>query len=206
MKSITSLAVVVMVGLSLSAGRALADDKEAVGNGAKAWVTAMMDGDVKGLKAHSVGDEKEMARWEAMTKMLSGFKKMSEAATAKYGEQADAMSRMFRKPDFTQMQAGAKIDVQGDDATITGKDSKVMKLKKDGGEWKVVLSSMQDSGKMDPKQAEAMGDAAAATGEEIKDGKYPTYLDAMKAFQLKMVAAMGAQGGRPGRPGATPAK
>jgi hypothetical protein len=191
------VAVVAMV--ACGGGRAWADEKTDVGNGAKAWATALMDGDAKAIKAHSLGDEADVARWEGMAKMMAGFKKMADAATAKYGDDAAMMSRMFKKPDFSQLQNESKIEVSGDDASITGKDSKVMKLKKDGGEWKVVLSSMRDGARMEPKQANAMAEAASSMGDEIKDGKYATFVDAMKAFQQKMVAAMGAPpGGRPG--------
>jgi hypothetical protein len=197
MRKWCALAVVAVLACG---ARAWADAREDVIGGAKAWATALMDGDVKALKAHSVGDEAEMSRWEGMGKLIAGFKKMSDAAAVKYGEQGAAMSRMFRKPDFAQLQGDSKIEVNGSDASITGKDGKTMNLKKDGGDWKVVLSSMKDSGKMDPKQVTAMADAASSTGDEIKEGKHATYLDAMKAFQQKMMASMGgAPGGRPGR-------
>jgi hypothetical protein len=114
------------------------------------------------------------------------------------------ISRMFKSPDFSQLQAESKIVTTGDDATITGKDGKVMKLKKDGGEWKVVLSSLNEAGKMDTKQVAAMTDAVSTTADEIKDGKYPTNRDAMMALAQKMAAANG--GRRPGGPGAAPAK
>ncbi len=195
MKSITSLAVVVMVGLSLSAGRALADDKEAVGNGAKVWATAMMDGKADDMKAHSIGSAEDLARWEGMSKMIGAFKKLGEAAKAKYGEEGAMFSRMFKTPDFSQIQE-SKIVATGDDATITGKDGKVMKLKKDGGEWKVVLASLNDSGKMDPKQVTAMTDAASTTADEIKDGKYATNQEAMMGL-AKKIAAAGIGGRRP---------
>jgi len=194
--------VVALVAVLACGGRAWADAKGDVVEGAKAWATALMDGDVKAIKAHSVGDEAEMARWEGMTKLMAGMKKMSDAASAKYGEQGAAMSRMFKKPDFAQLQAESKIEVNGNEASITGKDGKTMNLKKEGGDWKVVLSSMKDNGKMDPKQVNAMADAASSTGDEIKEGKHATYLDAMKAFQQKMMAAMGGPPG--GRPGAGP--
>ncbi|MDB5321686.1 MAG: hypothetical protein JWN40_3317 [Phycisphaerales bacterium] len=205
MKTIGSLAVVVLITVSLCAGRALADDKEAVGKGAKAWAMAMMEGKPDEMKAHSIGSEEELARWEGMSKMMAAFRKLGDAAKAKYGEDGAIIGRMFRTPDFSQLQAESKIVITGDDATITGKDSKVMKLKKDGGEWKVVLASLNDSGKMDPKQVTAMADAASATADEIKDGKYGTNQEAMMALAKKMAAA-GGGGRRPGGAGATPAK
>jgi hypothetical protein len=205
MKMIGSWSVVVMVaGLSLCAGRALADDKEAVGNGAKAWATAMMEGKSDEVKAHSVGTPEEVARWEGMSKMIAAFKRLGENAKAKFGEDGAMIGRMFKTPDFSQLQAESKIVTSGDDATITGKDGKVMKLKKDGGEWKVVLSSLTDSMKMDPKQVTAMAEAVSTTADEVKDGKYASNQEAMMALGRRMAAAGGR--GRPGGPGAAPAK
>lgn len=200
-------AVVAVVGLALVAGRTWADDKEDVGNGAKAWAKALLDGDEKAIKAHSIGDDTEMARWEGMSKMIGAFKKLGDAASAKYGEQGAMLSRVFKQPDYEAMQKDSTIAVSGSDATITDKQNKVMKLKKDGGEWKVMLASLNESGpnKMDPKQVAAMAAAASSTADEIKDGKYPTYIEAMRAMGQKMAAA-GAGGRRPGAPGAAPAK
>jgi hypothetical protein len=198
-----TLAVLAIVAVALCAGRTLADDKTDVGNGAKAWAAAMMDGKADEMKAHSIGTAEEVARWEGMSKMIAAFKKLGDAAKAKYGEEGAMISRMFKSPDFSQLQAESKIVTTGDDATITGKDGKVMKLKKDGGEWKVVLSSLSEAGKMDAKQVTAMTDAVSTTADEIKDGKYPTNRDAMMALGQKMAAAGGR---RPGGPGAPPAK
>jgi hypothetical protein len=198
--STTTMAVLAMVAVSLCAGRTLADDKTDVGNGAKAWATAMMEGKSDEMKAHSIGTAEEVARWEGMSKMIAAFKKLGDAAKAKYGEEGAMISRMFKSPDFSQLQSESKIVTTGDDATITGKDGKVMKLKKDAGEWKVVLSSLNEAGKMDAKQVAAMTDAVSTTADEIKDGKYPTNREAMMALGQKMAAA---NGGR--RPGAPPA-
>jgi hypothetical protein len=197
------MAVTAVVVMSLTAAHAKADEKDDVGKGAKAWATALMEADAAGMKSHSVGTAEEIGRWEGMAKMIGSFKKLGDAASAKYGEEGAQIGRMFRTPDFSQLES-SKVAVSGDDATLTGKDSKVMKLKKEAGEWKVVLSSMPDAAKINPKQVNAMATAASATADEIKDGKYPTYRDAMIALGRKMAAAAG---GRPGgAPGGAPAK
>ena len=196
------LVVAVLVS-SLGAVRATADDKTDVGNGAKAWATALMAGDSAAMKAHSIGTDEQIAHWEAMSKMIGSFKKMAAAAEAKYGEQASMMNRMLRAPDFSQFEKESNVEVSGDEATITGngKELTKMKLKKDGGEWKVELATLTEASKMDTKQIGGMSDAASTTADEIKDGKYPTYRDAMMAFGRKMAALGG--GPRPGaRPGA----
>ena len=93
-----------------------------------------MEGKAAEMKSHSIGTAEEVARWEGMSKMIASFKKLGDAAKDKYGEEGAMIGRMFKSPDFSQLQAESKIVVTGDDATITGKDSKVMKLKKDAGE------------------------------------------------------------------------
>jgi hypothetical protein len=196
------MVVVAMFVTSLGAVRAAADDKTDVGNTAKAWATAVMAGDAAGVKSHSTGTEAQIAHWEAMSKMIGAFQKLGDAAKAKYGEEGAAMSRMMRKPDFSQFEDQANIEVNGNEATITGhaKDQSKMHLKKDGGEWKVDLASMNDVAKMDDKRLAGMSEAASTTASEITDGKYATYRDAMIAFGRKMAAL---NGGRPGaRPGA----
>jgi hypothetical protein len=197
------LVVAVLVS-SVGAMRAAADDKTDVGNAAKAWATALMAGDTAAMKAHSIGDKDQVAHWEGMSKMIASFKKMAAAAEAKYGEQASMMSRMLRAPDFSQFDKESKIEVAGDEATIVsdGKQPTKMKLKKEGGEWKVELATLNDASKMDATRITGMSDAASTTADEIKDGKYPTFRDAMMAFGQKMQALGGGArpGGRPGAP------
>ena len=67
MKKQWSMVVVAMFVTSLGAVCALADDKTDVGNTAKAWATALMAGDVAGVKSHSTGTEEQVAHWEAMS-------------------------------------------------------------------------------------------------------------------------------------------
>jgi len=202
MKKQWSMVVVAMFVTSLGAVCALADDKTDVGNTAKAWATALMAGDVAGVKSHSTGTEEQVAHWEAMSKMIGAFQKLGDAAKAKYGDEGAMMSRMMRKPDFSQFENQANIEVKGNQATITGngKNENKMQLKKDGGEWKVELGSLTEVAKMDDKRLTGMSEAASTTATEISDGKYPTYREAMVAFGRKMSAL---NGGRPGaRPGA----
>lgn len=193
-------AVAFVAGVVCVAARA--DVKEDVGNGAKAWAVAMMAGDVEAVKSHSVGTEEEVARWQGVSKMIGAMKKLDEAARAKFGEEQGAMfGRFNRSPDFAQLSKDAKIEVNGDEATVTGKDGKPLKMRKDGGEWKVALSSLTDNMKMDPKQIAAMTAAVSSTADEIKEGKYGTAQEAAIAMGRKMQAA-GAGGPPGGRPGA----
>ncbi len=173
------------------AAPARADDKADAAAGVKAWAIAVADGDAAGVKAHSMGSEADMARFQQMAGMVLASKKLSAAARVKYGEEgAGPMGRMGQRPDLTKLD-NSKVEVAGDEATVTGQDGKALKAKKEGGEWKVVLDSLGPTSKIDPKQIAAATDAMTTTADEIKDGKYPTIKEAMLAFAAKMKAITG---------------
>jgi hypothetical protein len=176
-------AAILVIGAALGAA---ADDREDVIKASRAWATALVDGDAKALRATSSGPETELARWEAMGKMFASFQKLTDAVTAKYGEQAD-LSKMFMRPDFGNVGDAAKVEVAGNDATITNEGGKSpTKLKREGGQWKVVLASFPEVSKLEPKQMIPMTEAVSSTADEIKAGKHATYPAAMKALGTKM--------------------
>lgn len=189
-----------LVGLMVVAGRVRADDKQDVTRGAQAWVNALLDGDVAAVKAHSIGDEKELTKWEAVTKMLGAMKRLNEAAVAKFGDQGAMLGAGARRPDFAQIQKDSQIQVAGDEATLINKDRRPLKLKKDGKEWKVVLGSIQDNSRADAAQMAAITGALSGVADEIKDGKYPTAREALMALGQKIKAAGTGGGGGPGKP------
>ena len=153
----------------------------------------MVDGDVKTLRAHSSGPETEVVRWEAMSKMFASFQKLTDAVTARYGAQAN-LSKMFKRPDFAKIGDDDKIEVTGADATLTSEGAKSpMKLKKDAGQWKVVLASFPEAAKLEPKQMNPIAEAVSTTADEIKDGQHATFNDAMKALTAKMSKAKSGQ-------------
>ena len=184
--SVVTAAVLALLAL---AGPAAADDKDDVMAAAKAWSTALVDGDAKAIRAGSAGSETEIARWEAMSKMFGSFQKLTDAVKAKYGDKANT-AKLFQRPDFASLGDDPKVAVTGVDATLTTQEGKPpMKLKKEGAAWKVVLSSMPAAAaKLDPKQMTPLTEAVASTAEEIVAGKYPMQDDAMKALAAKMKA------------------
>jgi hypothetical protein len=189
-----------MVAVMAFAGGARADDKADVLAAAKSWGNALLDGDAKTVRGGSIGEEAELARWEGMSKMLASFQKLTDAMKAKFGDKAD-MTRMFQRPDFATFGDDTSVEVTGGEATLTaGAGKPPMKLRKDGGAWKVVLASMPaGAAKLEPKQMAPMTEAISATADEIKDGKYATYPEAMKALGGKMVKAKMAAAGAPAK-------
>jgi hypothetical protein len=189
---------VLVASLVASAGRAsAADEKEAVGKAAKAWANAMKEGDAAAIKATSAGTEDEVARFQGNAKLGAAFRALSTAAEAKYGEQAAMLSRFNKQQDFAQLVNESTIEVNGAEATITSKDNKALKLKKQANNWKVDLSSLPpESRRMDPKQLAGMTSAVTTTTDEIKANKHATFQDALIALSQRMKAAGGA-GGQP---------
>jgi hypothetical protein len=185
--SVVAAAILILLAV---ARPAMAEDKEDVLAAAKAWSTALVDGNAKAIRTGSTGTEAELARWEAMSKMFASFQKLTDAVKAKFGDKAD-MAKMFQRPDFASLGDDPKVAVTGMDATLTTQEGKPpMKLKKEGTAWKVVLSSMPAAAaKLDPKQMTPITDAVTSTAEEIVGGKYPTQEDAMKGLQAKMAKA-----------------
>jgi hypothetical protein len=187
---------VLVAGLVAGAGRAsAADEKDAVGKAAKAWATAMRDGNVDAVKANSYGSAEEVSRFQGNAKLGAAFRALSEAAQAKYGDQAAMLTRFNKQIDFAQLVDESKIEVDGDEATITSKQNKALKLKRSGGAWKVDLSSLPpESRQMDPKQSAGMTSAVTTTTDEIKADKHPTFESALIALSKRMKAAGGAGG------------
>jgi hypothetical protein len=180
---------VAMLALMAVARPAAADDKDDVMAAAKAWSTALVDGNAKAIHDGSVGTAAEVARWEAMSKMFGSFQKLTDAVKAQYGDKANT-AKLFQRPDFASLGDDPKVAVTGADATLTTEEGKPpMKLKKEGAAWKVVLSSMPAAAaKLDPKQMTPLTEAVTSTAEEIVAGKYPTQDDAMKGLAAKMKA------------------
>jgi hypothetical protein len=193
--------VVALVAVLLVGGRARADEQEAVAKAAKVWATAFKEGDVAAVKAKSFGTDEEVARAQGAAKLGAAFRALGEAAQAKYGDQAAMFSRFNRQTDFAQLVSESKIEIDGDEATITSKQNKALKLKRSAGAWKVDLSSLPaESRQMDPKQLAGMTSAVTTTTDEIKAGKHETFQSALIALSQRMKAQGGAGGAPVNKP------
>jgi hypothetical protein len=169
---------------------ARADDAADVIAAAKAWSTALVAGDVKTLRGRSIGADAELDRWDAIARMCASFQKLTDAVKATYKDKAD-LTHLFQRPDFGNLGTDPKVEVAagGTDATLTTAEGKPpMKLKKEAGAWKVLLSSMPpEASKLDPKQIAPFADAISATADEITAGQYPTQSEAMKALGKRII-------------------
>jgi hypothetical protein len=185
-----NVATLVIVAAGLVGSAARADDAADVMAAAKAWSNAVVGGDVKTVRERSAGSEAELARWDAIARLLGSFQKLTDAVKATYKDKAD-LSRLFQKPDFASLGTDPKVEVAagGGEATLTTAEGKPpLKLKKDGGAWKVVLSSTPpEAAKLDAKQIEPFAEAVSATAAEITAGKYPTQAEAMKAMGQRLL-------------------
>jgi hypothetical protein len=121
--------------------------------------------------------------------MVSGRKKLREAATAKFGEEqgktvagnSAEMSSFFKNLD------NADENINGDNATVIPKgSSQPIALKKVNGEWKVDASTMAKGSSLFEKMAKA----ANETADEINAGKYKSAAEANSAFSDKMMGSL----------------
>ncbi len=173
---------------------------------------AMDQGDKEAAKAAVDGTDKHMKAIEGMVDLMKGMKELQAAAKDKYGqipaefEQA-GMDKMVAQVDK------ATVKEEGDTAVVTMPEeprpegapaptpeeaaasakSRELKMKKVNGDWKLDAASMMQGQELTDQQLQQfsmMSKVASETAQEIRDGKYPTYQEAMQAMGQKMMAAM----------------
>ena len=113
-----------------------------------------------------------------------------DAGVAKFGPEGENLG-MGKQADFTKQLENAKVEENGDVATITASDGKPLTLKKADGAWKVdfaSMPSMDQAMKILPMMAKMAG-ASNELADEITAGKYATAADAKKAYGQKMMSA-----------------
>lgn len=173
---------------------------------AESFCKAMENGDVAGAKALAVGSEKQLAVLETIVPFVQGFKQLENAAFKKWGEAgrielttSPGGAARFDVYDRLKM---AREEINGDNATLITTDPKAedqspMKLKKVAAQWKMDLSSIQEEGMDDPKNAKifkSMAEIAKATAVEIDQGKYADVASAKQAMGQKILAVLGMAG------------
>jgi hypothetical protein len=152
---------------------------------AKAFAAAMKSGDAETAKAASTGGDAKFI--EAMAVGMGNFKKLREAAVARYGDEGKSMGGAAGDDtDLEKMVDDSTEQVAGDTATLTRKTGKPMKLKKVDGVWKVDAADMAGPGAaMGATMMERMGKAAKETADEITAGQHKTAAEAKIAFGKK---------------------
>lgn len=188
MRSLSFLVVALCSSLALAA-----PDLSTPKSAALAFGNALVGDDAAGLKASAFGSEAEFKTVEALGKMISAMKKLSDAASAKYGKD-NIITKGSKDIDVAAELEKSELKVEGDTATIINKDKEEknpMKLVKKNGAWKVDLASLPKEGTEQLVQmAPAMAKAATEVVAEIKADKYKTADEAQQAIGTKMVAAM----------------
>jgi hypothetical protein len=211
----------VLLGLVVGCGQDVAsgqDEPQAVKTdlttpeaAAKSFVDALEKGNADAAKAAAVATPEQATALEAMSEAMSGFRKLNEAAVARWGEAGKQVAGDMQDMDISAKLDKATVSVEGDTATLRTEDEEdePLKLRRVDGQWKVDLSAMM--GDEDISQAvpmfRAMGKAAREVGGEIAEGKFQTAEEAQQAMAMRMLGAMfGAMGdGAPPQPAPQPA-
>lgn len=159
---------------------------------AKAFATAMENGDAAAAKRASTGGDPQVI--EAMAKLSGNMKKLHDASVAKFGDQGKNLTEGGGGPNFSDWSKKideATVKEEGDTATLTQKDNaEPLKLKKINGEWKVDVSPMTgEMAGMGTAMFDSMAKAANETADEVKAGKYKTPQEARQALSSKMMSS-----------------
>ncbi len=165
-----------------------------------AFGKALEAGDVNGVKALTISDEKSDKLLEAFVPTIAAMKHLSEVSVTKFGEAGKSIGNDSGKGfELARDVENAHITETGDTATATMKDSKSkdpIKLKKVNGQWKVDFASAmgpqakaEDIAKIAPMFT-GMTKAANESAAEIEAGKYKTAEEAKQAVGMKMMTAM----------------
>lgn len=170
------------------------------------FAEALVNGDADAARAAAQVEPGQEAVLEQTINAIAEMKKFMEAAKEKYGDQAAAIPNMATANAMSLRMA--KISIEGDEGFVQGPGETTprKRLVKVDGQWKVFIGA--------PTTPEAtaeramMEKAAAALPQltnDVREGKYPTLLDALKAFAEAVGApAMPAPPAPPGGDAATP--
>ena len=159
---------------------------------AKAFATAMQNGDAAAAKRASTGGDPQMI--DSLAKLSGSMKKLHDASVAKFGDQGKNLTGGGGGPDFSDWSKkidDATIKEDGDTATLTLKDGgEPLKLKKINGEWKVDVAPLTtEMASMGSAMVDSMSKAADETAGEINSGKYKTPQEAQQSLSTKMMSS-----------------
>ena len=188
MKKNCSIVLALLAGLVLTPLCTCAADLSTPKSAAKSFGEALQNGDAAGVRDASLNGKPELV--DGMCNMMKSTKALHDAAVAKFGPDGESLG-MGKQADFTKQLENAKVEENGDSATITASDGKPVTLKKADGDWKVDFASMpaMDAAlKMLPMMAK-MATANQDLADEIEAGKYATAAEAKKAYGQKMMSA-----------------
>jgi len=197
------LAKLAVLGLFLvsSAANAAEPDYSTPMAAAKSFLTAMTAGDGNRVKSACLGtcEQQEMIVMFMRGCLASG--KFDAAARAKFGPEEtlntfndDLQQAGARIPKTLAALTNCEMQIDGTNATITFSPAKSgstplpIKLRKVGGQWKVLLE--MDVAKVEPSTdlMEAMASSMETCAAEITAGKFQTAAEAQQAQRSAMHA------------------
>ena len=188
-KKASGIMSVVVAVLTLAPLCCVAADLSTPMEAAKSFGAAMQNGDAAAVKDASINVKPELV--DGMCDMMKSSKALHDAAVAKFGQDGEGFGSSA-KADINAQLKDAKVDENGDTATITPINGKPVTLQKTGGEWKLDFSKMPG---MDAAAAmlPMIGKMSAANkdvADDITAGKYATAPEAKKALNQRMMALM----------------
>src|SRR5262249_33275024 len=146
-------------------------------------------GDAAEARKAVIAEEADMKFIDEMAGATASFKKLAEAAKAKYGDAGQEIVPFNSDETRLDILDSATESVTGDTASVTSPQSQdKIELKKVGSDWKIDLSKMPNLAQM--KQAlpmfRTMKKFADDFTADINAGKYATTADAKSAMETKM--------------------
>jgi hypothetical protein len=164
---------------------------------AQSFFDALEKGDADGAKAATVPEEQQQEAVVALTKFVSGMKKVEKAAIEKFGEEGRQIlepknGQGFRFKVDRDLEE-ARVEVDGEIATVhTPEEEKPIKLRRIEEQWRVDLAAVENE--QDLRQAvplfEAIASAAERTAGEINDGAFSSVEEAEQALGLRIYTAL----------------
>lgn len=165
---------------------------------AKAYLQAMVGGDVAGVRAASVGDEASAQLLAAQAVKNAATERYVAAAGKRYGSAAVADALVGRRGDDHEANVLARIDaepesVKGDEAVV-GQGRVKLYLVKVGGDWKVdrqrqVPPAFGDPGRY-TAEADAIRRAYDTVTADVEAGKLATPAEAKAALLMRTAAEL----------------
>lgn len=185
-----------MIAAPLAARAAVEVDLTSPKSAARTFGQGMSQGDIEAVKASAIATAEQQKALEALSAVVSNFKKVEEAAIAKFGETAGktvASQQQMSIGEELEKIDSATETITGDTAVLAAEGSQEpLHLRKVDGQWKVDFAAMPGTEQVAQAipMITAMAGAADELAAEITADKYKTADEAKNALGQKMMAAM----------------
>ena len=198
--------LIALLSLACFASAARASDESDVKDAAKAFANALAKGDADQAKQYATSDDVTVAVITNLSPVVSASNRLHDAAVAKYGKDGEelAPNPAANMSDWSKHADESIAKVTGNSATLTQKEEppkqgsnppkerpEPLRLKKDGSQWKVDLSTMASPAQMKSTapRYKAVAQGMNTTTDEINAGKYKTAKEAKAALQQNIQTA-----------------